>query len=201
MMLSKRLFGLILVPFLILACQDKDANKVTDLPSFDSPQDNTLSAPIPKKKPLPEPCTLVSVADAQVVIAQPMAVMSSEAELCAYQSTGRAGDFTSLMINLTENEDEAMAIEVYRAIAGLPGKLNKMVNEKMGETTKKSARNLDGLGDEARLSLGNTDLIGNTTLVVRKGTVVLNFSIIGMGSDPTAGERLEALARKVVVAL
>jgi hypothetical protein len=201
MMLSKRFLGLILVSCVMLACQDKDANKVTDLPSFDSSQDNALTAPIPKKKPLPEPCTLVSLEDAQVVIAQPMAVMSSDAKLCAYQSAGHAGDFTSLMINLTDNEDEAMAIDVYRAIAGLSGKLNKMVNEKMGETTKKSARNLDGLGDEARLSLGNTDLIGNTTLVVRKGTVVLNFSIIGMGSDPTAAERLEALARKVVVAL
>ena len=71
----------------------------------------------------------------------------------------------------------------------------------MGEKTKKSGQSLDGLGDEAWLSTSNADLIGNTSLIVRKGTVVLNMSIIGMGSDPTAPARLEALARKIVVAL
>jgi hypothetical protein len=154
-----------------------------------------------QKKALPAPCSLVSVADAQLVVAQPMAVMSSEAELCAYQSAGQAGDFTSLMINLNDNDDEAMAIDVFRAIAGQSGKLNKMVNDQIGEKTKKSGQSLDGLGDEAKLNTSNAGLVGNTSLVVRKGTVILNISIIGMGSDPSAPARLEALARKIVVAL
>jgi hypothetical protein len=105
------------------------------------------------------------------------------------------------MVNLSNNDDEAMAVDVFRAIAGLPGKLNKMVNDQMGEKTKKSGQTLDGLGDEARLMKGNTDMIGQTSLVVRKGVVVVNLTVIGMGSDPETGARLEALARKIVVAL
>jgi len=182
------------------ACQDKNDNKVSDLPSFDE-ENKSIAAAVAEKKPLPPPCSLVSLADAQVVIAQPMVLMSNEKELCAYQSAGQAGDFTSLMINLSDNEDEAMAIEVFRAIAGQSGKLNKMVNDQIGEKTKKSGQSLEGLGDEARLNASNTGMVGNNSLVVRKGSVVLNLSIIGMSSDPAAPARLEALARKIVVAL
>ena len=188
---TRRILPLLMV-LALSACQDKNDNNVSGLPSFDE-ENKSVAAAAAQKKPLPQPCSLVSIADAQVVVAQPMAVMSSDEKLCAYQSTGQAGDFTSLMINLSDNEDEAMAIEIYRAISGQSGKLNKMVNDQMGEKTKKSGQSLDGLGD--------ADLIGNTSLIVRKGTVVLNMSIIGMGSDPTAPARLEALARKIVVAL
>ena len=200
MMTSTRKILPLLMLLLLSACDNKTDNNVSGLPSFDEENKSVAVAEV-QKKALPAPCSLVSVADAQVVIAQPMALMSNEKELCAYQSAGQAGDFTSLMINLNDNEDEAMAIEIYRAIAGQSGKLNKMVNDQMGEKTKKSGQSLEGLGDEARLNTSNADLIGNTSLVVRKGTVVLNMSIIGMGSDPTAPARLEALARKIVVAL
>jgi hypothetical protein len=196
---TRRILPLLMV-LALSACQDKNDNNVSGLPSFDE-ENKSVAAAATQKKPLPQPCSLVSIADAQVVVAQPMAVMSSDEKLCAYQSAGQAGDFTSLMINLSDNEDEAMAIEIYRAISGQSGKLNKMVNDQMGEKTKKSGQSLDGLGDEAWLSTSNADLIGNTSLIVRKGTVVLNMSIIGMGSDPTAPARLEALARKIVVAL
>jgi hypothetical protein len=98
------------------------------------------------------------------------------------------------MINLNDNEDEAMAIDVYRAISGQSGKLNKMVNDQMGEKTKKSGQSLEGLGDEAKLNSSNADLVGNTSLVVRKGTVILNMSIIGMGSDPTSRRALRSLS-------
>ena len=190
----------LLMVLLLSACDNKNDNKVSGLPSFDE-ENKTVAVTTVQKKALPAPCSLVSVADAQVVVAQPMAVMSSDEKLCAYQSAGQAGDFTSLMINLSDNEDEAMAIEVYRALTGQSGKLNKMVNDQIGEKTKKSGQSLDDLGDEARLNTSNAGLVGNTSLVVRKGMVVLNMSIIGMGSDPTAPARLEALARKIVVAL
>jgi type IV secretory pathway VirB10-like protein len=200
MMTSTRKILPLLMVLLLSACDNKNDNKVSGLPSFDE-ENKTVAVTTVQKKALPAPCSLVSVADAQLVVAQPMAVMSSEAELCAYQSAGQAGDFTSLMINLNDNDDEAMAIDVFRAIAGQSGKLNKMVNDQIGEKTKKSGQSLDGLGDEAKLNTSNAGLVGNTSLVVRKGTVILNISIIGMGSDPSAPARLEALARKIVVAL
>lgn len=191
---------LLMLALMLGACeQKKEAPEAGGLPAFGEPDQPADTAAA--QKPLPTPCSLVSAADAQAVTAQPMAVMSDEPELCAYNSTASAGTFTTLMVNLSNNDDEAMAIDVFRAIAGLPGKLNKMVNDQMGETTKKSGQTLDGLGDEARLMKGNTDMIGQTSLVVRKGRVVLNLSVIGMGSDPETGARLEALARKIVVAL
>lgn len=192
---------LLMLTLILGACeQKKETPDVQDLPAFggpDQPADTTAAA----NKPLPSPCSLVSAADAQTVTTQPMAVMSDDPNLCAYNSTGAAGNFTTLMVNLSNNDDEAMAIDVFRAIAGLPGKLNKMVNDQMGEKTQKSGQTLDGLGDEARLMTGNSDMVGQTSLVVRKGRVVLNLSVIGMGGDPETGTRLEALARKMVVAL
>ena len=191
---------LLMLALMLGACeQKKEAPEAGGLPAFGEPDQPADTAAA--QKPLPAPCSLVSAADAQAVTAQPMAVMSDEPELCAYNSTASAGTFTTLMVNLSNNDDEAMAIDVFRAIAGLPGKLNKMVNDQMGEKTKKSGQTLDGLGDEARLVGGNTDMVGQTSLVVRKGRVVLNLSVIGMGSDPETGARLEALARKMVVAL
>ena len=191
---------LLMLALMLGACeQKKEAPEAGGLPAFSEPDQPADTAAA--QKPLPAPCSLVSAADAQAVTAQPMAVMSDEPNLCAFNSTGAAGNFTTLMVNLSNNDDEAMAIDVFRAIAGLPGKLNKMVNDQMGEKTKKSGQTLDGLGDEARLVGGNTDLVGQTSLVVRKGRVVLNLSVIGMGSDPETGARLEALARKIVVAL
>ena len=198
MMTSTRKILPLLMVLLLSACDNKNDNKESGLPSFDEENKTVAVTTTVQKKALPAPCSLVSVADAQLVVAQPM---SSEAESCAFQSAGQAGDFTSLMINLNDNDDEAMAIDVFRAIAGQSGKLNKMVNDQIGEKTKKSGQSLDGLGDEAKLNTSNAGLVGNTSLVVRKGTVILNISIIGMGSDPTAPARLEALARKIVVAL
>ena len=192
---------LLVLALMLGACEPKkEAPGADGLPAFGGP-DQPAETSAAAHKPLPSPCSLVSAADAQAVTAQPMAVMNDDPKLCAYNSTASAGTFTTLMINLGDNDDEAMAIDVYRAIAGLPGKLNKTVNDQMGEKTKKSGQTLDGLGDEAQLNASNADLIGNTSLVVRKGLVVLNLSVIGMGSDPETGARLEALARKIVVAL
>lgn len=200
MILQMRIAPTMLMIMMLSACQDKNDNKISVLPSFDD-KSRAVAHPAAENKPLPKPCSLASVADAQLVVAQPMALMSSDDKLCAYQSAGQAGDFTSLMINLSDNDDEAMAVEVFRAIAGQSGKLNKMVNDQIGEKTKKSGQSLDGLGDEAQLNFSNAGMVGNGSLVVRKGSVVLNLSIIGMSSDPAAAKRLEALARKIVVAL
>ena len=151
---------LLMLALMLGACeQKKEAPEAEGLPAFGGP-DQPAEASVAAHKALPAPCSLVSAADAQAVTAQPMAVMSNEPELCAYNSTASAGAFTTLMVNLSNNDDEAMAIDVFRAIAGLPGKLNKMVNDQMGEKTKKSGQTLDGLGDEARLMKGNTDMIG-----------------------------------------
>ncbi len=192
---------LLMLALMLGACeQKKEAPGAEGLPAFGGPDQPAETTAAPKKT-LPAPCSLVSAADAQAVTAQPMAVMSNEPELCAYNSTASAGAFTTLMVNLSNNDDEEMAVAVFRGIAGLPGKLNKAVNDQLGETTKKSGQTIDGLGDEARLVKGNTDMVGQTFLVVRKGQVVFNLSVIGMGSDPETGSRLEALARKIVVAL
>jgi hypothetical protein len=192
---------LLMLALMLGACeQKKEAPETGGLPAFGGP-DQPAETKAAAHKPLPSPCTLVSAADAQAVTAQPMAVMSDDPKLCAYNSTAGGGNFTTLMINLSDNDDEAMAIDVYRVIAQLPGKLNNTVNDQLGATTKKSGQAIDGLGDEARLVKGNTDMVGQTFLVVRKGRVVLNLSVIGMGNEPATGTRLEALARKIVVAL
>lgn len=185
----------------VTACEQKKSSSEAGLPEFGSPDAPASAKAASPSKPLPRPCSLVSTADAQAITGQPMSVMGDEAELCAYNSTGSAGSFTTLMVNLGRHEDEEMAIEIFRGIAGLPGKLNKMVNDQIDEKTRKSGQTLDGLGNEARLSSSNADLTSNTSLVVRKGRVVLNLSVIGMDGDPETGTRLETLARKIVGAL
>lgn len=186
------------------ACEQKKESPDAGLPAFGAPDAPATTQAEAAHKPLPQPCSLVSAADAQAVTTQPMAEMARDLLVCAYNSTGgagNAGNFTTLMVNLSDNDDEAMAVDVFRAIAGQSGKLNKMVNDQMGEKTRKSGQTFDGLGDEARLNVSNADLTSNTTLVVRKGRVVLTLAVIGMGGDPESGARLETLARKIMVAL
>nr|WP_315492013.1 hypothetical protein [uncultured Rhodoferax sp.] len=154
-----------------------------------------------KKANLPTPCSLVSATDAKTVIAQTMTEMSNDDKLCMYASADQPGNFTSMLVNLSWADDNDMASQIYRGIAGLPGKLNKMTNDQVGSKTKKSGRALDGVGDEAWLSSGNMDVMGSASVVVRKGLVVLNITVSGMGTDPAIAERLEALARKVVTQL
>ena len=126
---------LLVLALMLGACEPKkEAPEAEGLPAFGGP-DQPAETSVAAQKPLPAPCKLVSAAEAQAVTAQPMAVMSDEPNLCAFNSTGAAGNFTTLMVNLSNNDDEAMAIDVFRAIAGLPGKLNKMVNDQMGEKT------------------------------------------------------------------
>jgi hypothetical protein len=190
-------FLLLILP--LWACEQKKETTVTGLPEFGATDQSAHK--VVANKTLPQPCTLVSAEDAKAVTSHSMTEMIREVPMCLYRSSDSPASFTTLMINLSENDDEEMAIEVFRGIAGLPGKLNKMVNDQMASVTKKSAQMIEGLGDEARLVKGNTDKIGQTFLVVRKGRIVLTLTVIGMEGNAETGARLEALARKIMVAI
>lgn len=166
-------------------------------PSFEQPaaaaKAKASSAPPPKA------CALVSAEQAEAVLRQPVSLMSDEPENCIWASAGNPGQITMLMVNVSDNDDMAMAQTVFNALTGLQGNLSSTVNAQLGEKTKKSGQELEGLGDEAWVSGSNMDLIGTQQLVVRKGARILTFNITGMtkgkGMSEGLAARMEALAR------
>jgi hypothetical protein len=180
----------------LAACggEQASAEQTTSWPSFDQPS----AAVKPKStnaKPLPNACALVSAAQAQVVLAQNVSPMNDEPENCIWVSSDSPGSITMLMVQVSDNEDEEMAQQVFNGITGLQGNLNELVNQNVGAKTKKSGQELDQLGDEAWLSASNADLIGAQQLVVRKGTRLLTLNVTGMGKTDGLAQRMEALAR------
>jgi len=194
-----RLTALTLLSLVALAACNKSsetaASPVSEWPSFDQP------APAPKvaSTPPPKACALVSAEQAQRVLAQPVSLMSDEPENCIWASAGNPGQITMLMVNVSDNDDVAMAQTVFNALTGLQGNLSSSVNAQLGEKTKKSGQELEDLGDEAWVSGSNMDLIGTQQLVVRKGARILTLNITGMtkgkGMADGLASRMEALAR------
>ncbi|MDO9452800.1 MAG: hypothetical protein Q7J29_08055 [Stagnimonas sp.] len=174
---------------------DSAPQSASEWPSFDqaAPATKTASTPLPKA------CALVPAEQAQVVLAQPVSLMSDEPENCIWASAGNPGQITMLMVNVSDNDDVAMAQTVFNALTGLQGNLSGTVNAQLGEKTKKSGQELEDLGDEAWVSGSNMDLIGTQQLVVRKGARILTLNITGMtkgkGMSEGLAPRLQALAR------
>lgn len=185
---------------LLAGCSDAPANPENaqkDWPAFDAP-DAAATASVAPKLPLPRACDLVSAAQAEAVLAQSASLLSDEPEACMWSSSDHPGSITMLMVLVSDNEDEAIAQEVFGAVSGMQGNLNAMINQQIDAKTKKSGQELDDLGDEAWLSASNADLIGSQQLVVRKGTRLLTFNVTGMGKTEGLGKRLEAAARQAV---
>mgnify|MGYP001591207339 CR=1 FL=1 len=176
---------------------DSDPASSTQWPAFDQP-----AAPQKvESKPLPKACALVTAAQAEALLQQPVSLMSDEPENCLWASAGNPGQITMLMVNLIQNDDEAMALQVFQSLTGLQGNLSSMVNEKVGAKTQKSGQEIEEIGDEAWMSASNMDLVGTRQLVVRKGAVIFHLNITGMstGSTPKSFDSgLIALAKNAV---
>lgn len=196
-----RLFFLLLICALA-ACSSEpaDADKTAGAwPSFEA-SDSPATAVPESTTPLPRACDLVTAEQAQQVLGPSAVLMSDDAEACTWASSDHPGRFTMLMVVVVDNDDVAMAQEVFQATTGMQGNLSAMVNKQLGEKTRKSGRELEDLGDDAWLSSSNMDLVDGHQLMVRKGTRLLTLNVTGMALAKSEGlpQRLEDLARSAV---
>lgn len=179
----------------LMACNSDQASaEQTSWPEFDQSAANAKPKAT-NAKPLPRACALVSAEQAEAVLQQRVSTMNDDPESCIWASADSPGSITMLMVQVSDNEDEDMAQQVFNSITGLHGNLNELVNRNVDAKTKKSGQELDGLGDEAWWSASNADLIGAQQLVVRKGTRLLTLNVTGMGKTDGLAQRMEALAR------
>jgi hypothetical protein len=145
------------------------------------------------------PCALLDREAAKAVLAQSVEPMNDDAENCMWRSADSPMAFTTLMLTLVNNDDDAMAAQVYEGVSGLGSKLGKLVNQPLGQTTRKTVRVIEGLGDEAMYSASNMgEMVQSSQVVVRKGRRVAAFVLTGMGESGGAAARLEAAARRAV---
>lgn len=195
-----------LAVLVLSACGEKSeapAPAASEWPSFEAPP----AAPKAASAPMPRACVLVQAADAQAVLGQEAGLMSDEPESCIWSSSAGVGKLAMFSIMLVDNEDVAMAQQVFNGAVGSLGNLATRVNEQVGEKTRKSGQEFDDLGDEAWISAASVGEsfgphgVGAQQLVVRKGTRVLTFNVTGTSKVEGLGPRLEALARKAVVQL
>lgn len=201
-----RLAMLVFLPLIALAaCGQSEpvpAATTSDWPSFEQPAPATPSASPEPSTPLPKACELVSAAEAEAVLGQEVTLMSDDPENCMWASSGGMGIITMLLVQPSEQEDLAMAQSVFNTITGLTGNLAGMVNQQIGESTKKSGQELDDLGDEAWRSTASVGAdfggglqVGSQQLVVRKGRRLLTLNVTGSTKTNGLAQRLEALAR------
>ncbi|KQW44829.1 hypothetical protein ASD88_18935 [Pelomonas sp. Root662] len=145
------------------------------------------------------PCALLDRVAAQAVLAQSVEPMNDDAENCMWRSADSPMAFTTLMLTLVNNDDDAMAAQVYEGVSGIGSKLGKLVNQPLGQTTRKTVRVVDGLGDEAVFLASNQgEMVQSSQFVVRKGRRVAAFVMTGMGEAEGAVARLELAARRAV---
>lgn len=191
--------GLAMAVLLLSACSkggEAAPASAGDWPAFDQ----ASARPAPKAA-LPRACALVTAEQAEALLQQPVTLMSDEPENCIWTSSGHPTQITMLMVNLVQNEDEAMAQTVFNGLTGLQGNLSSMANAQLGQPNKKSGQELEDLGDEAWMSGSNMDLIATKQIVARKGAVIFNLNITGMSkSNKLEGfdARLVALAQSAV---
>ena len=127
--------------------------------------------------PLPNPCTLLSAAEASAVLGSEAGLMVDEPENCTYTAAAGVGQISFLMLSVQRLENDAEAVEIYNALSGMNPQLGKLVNDTLDRKTRKSGESIEGLGDEAQLAGGNFDLIGTRTLTIRKGPLVIHYNI------------------------
>jgi hypothetical protein len=132
---------------------------------------------------LPRACTLVTDAEAQAVIGQPVAAMADEPENCMWASAGNPGQFTMFMVQIVRGESAAETRTLFDSLTGATSDLNAMVNSGMGAQTQASGEAIANFGDAAWRSRSNADMIGARQLIVRKGLAILVLNVTGMRKD------------------
>lgn len=132
---------------------------------------------------LPRACTLVTGAEAQAVIGQPVAAMADEPENCMWASAGNPGQFTIFMVQVVRGESVAETRTLFDSLTGATSDLNAMVNDRIGAQTQASGEAIANFGDAAWRSRSNADMIGARQLIVRKGLAILVLNVTGMRKD------------------
>lgn len=132
---------------------------------------------------LPRACTLVTAAEAQAVIGQPVATMADEPENCMWASAGNPGQFTMFMVQVVRGESAAETRTLFESLTGATSDLNAMVNDRIGAQTQASGEAIADFGDAAWRSHSNADMIGARQLIVRKGLAILVLNVTGMRKD------------------
>lgn len=135
---------------------------------------------------LPRACTLVTAAEAQAVIGQPVATMADEPENCMWASAGNPGQFTIFMVQVVRGESAAETRALFESLTGATSDLNAMVNDRIGAQTQASGEAIANFGDAAWRSRSNADMIGARQLIVRKGLAILVLNVTGMRKDGAA---------------
>lgn len=169
-------------------------------PSGDSPFAAGDAAPA-SVAPLPKACALLTAEQAQVVLGQPVALMSDDPENCIWSSQGHPGQIAMLMVQISQETSEAEAKTMFDAIVNASGGLNPMVNAGIGAEDRSRAGALIGIGDAAWRNLGNADAIGTRQMVIRKRHRLLNLNVTGMGPVDGLDARLESAARDAIARL
>lgn len=185
----------------LAACGGKDdAQAGGDWPSFEAPASRKDEA----RAPLPRACSLLGAEQAQAVLLVEAGLMVDEAEACMWSGSAGVGRITMLTLTLLDNDDLAMAETVFDGITSSQGALAALVNQQVGEKTKKSGQELEDLGDAAWLSsasygesFGPHQVVGRQ-LAVRKGARVLVLNVTGSSKSEGLAQRLETLARSAV---
>lgn len=151
--------------------------------------------------PLPKACTLLSAEQAQVVLGQPVALMSDDPENCIWSSQGHPGQIAMLMVQISQEHSEAEAKTMFDAIVNASGGLNPTVNAGIGAEDRSQGRALAGIGDAAWRNAGNADAVSTRQMVIRKGHRLLNLNVTGMGPVDGLDARLENAARDAIARL
>jgi hypothetical protein len=188
------LFFVISTALLVTGCS-KDADSTsTQWPSVDEPVESTTT--VAERAVLPRACTLVTAEEAQVVVGYAVGQMADDPENCMWAGGDNPGRLTMLMVQVIRADTVAESNALFDSLTGLSGNLNMTVNDQLGEKTRKSGQEVEGLGDAAWCSSSNADLVGSQQMIVRNGTIILSLNVTGM----TKGERKASLCPQLETA-
>lgn len=182
---------------LLSGCNGKTGDASAEWPALDASTVSNTSIDAPARA-LPRACTLLTEEEARTVIGQSAGQMADDPENCMWASSEHPGRITMLMVQIISGGTAAETDALYENLTGLSGNLNMAINNRLGEETRESGQDIEGLGEAAWCSSSNADLIGAQQLVVRSGTLVLSLNITGMTKgDPQASlcPRLETAGR------
>ncbi len=187
-MFAKKYLSYIVIGITLLATACNKDNPVasSEWPSVDDPASKVNASP---RADLPRACTLITAEEAQAVIGSAAAQMADEPENCMWAGGDNPGRITMLMVQIIRADNATETAVLFDSLTGLSGNLNMTVNDQIGEKTRKSALEIEGLGDAAWCSSSNADLIGAQQMITRKGSLILSLNVTGM----TKGERKASL--------
>lgn len=179
---------------LIVGCSGKADEASTQWPALNEPAANAISAA--PHKDLPRACTLITAEEAQAVISYPAVPMADDPENCMWAGGDNPGRLTMFMVQILRADTPAETAVLFDNLTGLSGNLGMAVNEQLGQKSRKSGQDIEGLGDAAWCSSSNADLVGTQQMIVRNGTIILSLNVTGM----TKGERKSSLCSQLETA-